>query len=48
MEFFRKGSDHPTPLIFGSYGTHEAHLIFGHQKGENKTSKKHPKWPYLK
>ena len=33
MEFFRKGSDPPLP-IFGSYGTHEAYLIFGHQKGE--------------
>ena len=42
MEFFHKGSD-PTPPIFGSYGTHEAHLIFGHQKGSNKTSQKHPK-----
>ena len=35
MEFFRTGSD-PPPLIFGSYGTHEAHLIFGHQKGGKK------------
>ena len=33
MDFFRKGSD-PPPLIFGSYGTGGAHLIFGHQKGE--------------
>ena len=31
MDFFRKGSD-PPPLIFGSYGTREAHLSFGHQK----------------
>ena len=33
----------PSSLIFGSYGTHEAHLFFGHQKGEKlnfpKTSK---------
>ena len=30
MDFFRKGSD-PPPLIFGSYGTRGAHLIFGHK-----------------
>ena len=42
MEFFRKGSD-PPPLIIGSYGTHEAHFIFGHQKGKNESSQKHPK-----
>ena len=46
MEFFRKGS--APPPIFGSFGTHDAHLIFGHQKGENKISPKHQKWPYLK
>ena len=35
MDFFRKGSDPPLPpLIFGSYGTRGAHLIFGHQKRE--------------
>ena len=49
MEVFRKGSDPPPPpLISGSYGTREAHLIFRHQKGKNKTSNKNPKWPYLK
>ena len=36
MKFFLKGSD--PPPIFGSYGIHEAHLIFGHQKGKTKTS----------
>ena len=35
MDFFHKGSD-PPPLIFGSYGTRGAHLIFGHQKGEKR------------
>ena len=34
MEFFGKGSDPPLPAIFGRYGTQQAHLIFGHQKGE--------------
>jgi hypothetical protein len=48
MEVVRKGSDPPPPLISGIYGTREAHLIFGQQKGKNKTSKKHPNWPYLK
>ena len=42
MDFFRKGSD-PPPLIFGSYGTREAHLIFGHQKGEKHKFPKTPK-----
>ena len=47
MEFFRKGFD-PPPLLFGSYGTRAAHLIFWGQKGKNKTSQKHPKWSYLR
>ena len=35
MDFFRNGCDlPPRPLIFGSYGTREANLSFGHQKGE--------------
>ena len=42
MDFFRKGSD-PPPLIFGSYGTRGAHLIFGHQKGEKQNFPKTPK-----
>ena len=33
MDFLGKGSD-PPPLIFGSYGTRGAHLIFGNQTGE--------------
>ena len=32
MEIFRKGSD--PPLIFGGYGTREAHFNFGHEKGK--------------
>ena len=46
MEFFRKGSD--TPPIFGSYGTHEAHLIFGHQKGVKQNFPKTPKMDIFK
>ena len=42
MEFFRKGSD-PPPLIFGSYGTHEAQFNFGHKKGEKLNFPKTPK-----
>ena len=36
MEFFPKGvwTPHTPPPLLWSYGTHEAHLIFGHQKGE--------------
>ena len=41
MEFFRKRSD--PPLIFGSYGTREAHLIFGHKKVEKQNFPKTPK-----
>ena len=33
MDFFSKGSD-PPPFFFGSFGTREAHLSFGLQKGE--------------
>ena len=46
MEFFRKGFDNPPPLSYGSYGTNEAHLIFGHQKGVKHNFPKHPKLPY--
>ena len=46
MELFRKGSD--PPLIFGSYGIREAHLIFDQKKVEKQNFQKHPKWPYLK
>ena len=47
MDFFRKGSD-PPPLIFVSYGTREAHLSFGHQKGEKHNFPKTPKIPMFK
>ena len=47
MDFFRKGSD-PPPLIFGSYGTGEAHLIFGRQKGEKHKFPKTPKMAIIK
>ena len=47
MEIFHKGSDHP-PLIFGSYGTGDTHLILVTKKGKNKTFQKHLKWLYLK
>ena len=44
MEIFRNGSDSPTPpLIFESYGTHEAHFNFGHKKGEKQIFPKTPK-----
>ena len=46
MEFFRKGSD--PPLIFGSYGTREAHLIFGHKKVEKLNFPKTPKMAIFK
>ena len=42
MVFFRKGSD-PPPLIFGSYGTREAHFNFGHKNGEKQNFPKTPK-----
>ena len=38
MEFFHKGSDAPRP-IFGSYGTNEAHLIFGQKEDEQYSPK---------
>ena len=44
MDFFRKGSD---PLIF-VYGTREAHLSFGHQKGEKHNFPKTPKMAIFK
>ena len=43
MEFFRKGSDPSPPLIFGSYGTREAHFNFGHKNGEKQNFPKTPK-----
>ena len=47
MDFFCKGSD-PPPLFFGSYGTREAHLTFGHQKGEKHNFPKTPKMAIFK
>ena len=46
MDVFRKGSD--PPLLFGSYGTREAHLSFGHQKGEKHNLPKTPKMASFK
>ena len=43
MDFFRKGSDPPPPLIFGSYGTRGAQFHFGHKKGEKLNCPKTPK-----
>ena len=43
MEIFRKGSHPPLPLIFGSYGTCEAQLNFGHKKGKQLNFPKTPK-----
>ena len=40
MEFFRKGSD--PPPIFGTYGTREAHMIFGHKKVEKQNFQNTP------
>ena len=47
MEFFHMGSDPLTP-IFRIYGTHEAHLIFGHHKGEKQNFPKTPKMAIFK
>ena len=38
----------PIPPIFGSYGTHEAHLIFSHQKGDKQNFPKTPKMAIFK
>ena len=47
MVFFRKGSDLPPPL-FSEVMEPVRHIsIAVTKKGENKTSPKHPKWPYL-
>ena len=48
MQFFRKGSDPSPPSIFGNYGTHEAHLMFGHQKEEKQSFPKTPKMAIFK
>ena len=43
MDFFRKGSDPPPPLIFGSYGTRGAQFDVGHKKAKKLNFPKTPK-----
>ena len=46
MEIFRKGSD-PPPLFLEVMEPVRHISILVTKKGKNKTSQKHPKWPYL-
>ena len=49
MELFCKGSNPPPPSpIFRSYGTREAHLIFGHKKEKKQNFQKTPKMVVFK